>query len=275
MKDVLVTGGAGFIGSNLVRELLWRNCDVTVLDDFSTGNRVNLFATVIEHDISQPLPELPAFDTCFHLAAVSRIGMSFEDRGRCYDVNVVGTDNIGQLCLQNKAKLVFTSTSCCSGDVSINPYAHTKYNAEQEVKVFGGVIARLFNVYGPGEPEEGPASTVVAKYVRARRNNEPIVIHGTGEQRRDFVHVEDVVNALIVLAERGEAGQPYDVGTGVNYSINELAAMFGTCVTYETLPPGQLQETLADNERLRTLRWVPTHNLKAYVNSVLSFPKST
>lgn len=271
MKDVLVTGGAGFVGGHLVRALVNRGYTVTVFDDLSTGAERNVpkVVSLYVNDISQPLPELPAFDTCFHLAAVSRIGASFADRDRCHEVNVIGTGRVLELCRRNGARCVFASTSCCTDSPRLSPYAWSKLHGEEMCRNYAQVVARLFNVYGPLEPEVGPTSTVVARFARARRDDRPLVVHGDGQQRRDFVHVGDVVSALLVLAEKGTGGDaPYDVGTGVNYSVNEVAEMFSVNTVYEPLPPGQLRETRADPRRLVNLGWEWRHSLPEYVRSL-------
>ncbi len=125
----------------------------------------------------------------------------------------------------------------------------------------------MFNVYGPGEPDTGPSSTVVARFLKAKRDGQPLVVHGNGSQRRDFVHVEDVVSALILLADKGEAGDPYDVGTGYNHSIKEVAGMVGGEITHASLPPGQMEETKADVGRMAGLGWRAKWRLPEYVRS--------
>lgn len=274
MKSVLVTGGCGFIGQRLANLLARAKMRVTVLDDLSTGSGVELDSTVevVKHDIVYPIPELPRFDTCFHLAAVSRIGLCAADPERAWHVNFDGTLNVLRRCVQCDARMVFASTCAAGGPWGLSVYGDTKRSAEQALACYGDrvVTARLFNVYGPGEPDCGPTSTLVARLARCHREGTLPTVYGDGEQRRDFVHVDDVVDALVLLANAdvSESTEPYDVGAGVNYSVNELMEWFGLTCVQDVYRAGEMRHTLAEPYRMKALGWEPKHDLSTYVKGV-------
>jgi UDP-glucose 4-epimerase len=233
----LVTGGAGFIGSHLVDALVARGDHVTVVDDLSTGRReyVNPSARLLEHDVREPF-ETDA-DTVFHLAAQADVGTSVERPGYDAEVNVVGTVNVLEASRRSGATVVFSSTGgAIYGDVDgpalegsplrpVSPYGIAKLAAEAYVEGWGrihgarGVALRFANVYGPRQ-SSALEGGVVAIFLERMAAGDETVVFGDGGQTRDFVHVDDVVRALVLAA--GRTGDVFNVGTGVETSVNRL-----------------------------------------------------
>jgi UDP-glucose 4-epimerase len=233
----VVTGGAGFIGSNLVDALLARGDDVTVVDNFASGKRelVAPGATLLEHDIREPF-SVDA-DVVFHLAAQADVQSSMKDPGYDAAVNVVGTANV--LAAAGRAQVIFSSSGgagygeCAESATEdspfkpLSPYGIAKKCGEEylagwnRIHGTGHVSLRFANVYGERQ-DAGLEGGVVAIFLERMASGEETVIYGDGEQQRDFVYVGDVVAAL--LATVGRDGGPYNVGTGIATSVNELHA---------------------------------------------------
>ena len=244
-----VTGGAGFIGSNLVDALLARGDDVTIVDNFATGKRefVNPAATLLEHDIREPF-SVDA-DVVFHLAAQADVQTSMKDPGYDAEVNVVGTANV--LVAAGRAQVIFSSSGgagygeCTAPATEESPfeplsaYGIAKKCGEEYLagwnRIHGTshVSLRFANVYGERQ-DAGLEGGVVAIFLERMARGEETVIFGDGEQRRDFVYVGDVVASL--LATVGRNGGPYNVGTGIATSVNELHAACRRAAGIEEAP---------------------------------------
>lgn len=285
---VLVTGGAGFIGSHLTDRLIKDGHQVTIIDNLSTGFRKNLNskAEFIKENISN-LKRIQEFfknkDYVFHLAALPRIQPSIENPSLTHENNITGTLNILLAAKNNKIKrVIYSASSSCygtnkpplkEGDMPhcLNPYAVSKYVGEVYCRLFSDlynldtVSLRYFNVYGPRADPTGDYATVIPIFLRQKANNQPLTIVGDGKQKRDFTYVDDIVEANIkAMNYRGKLkGEVINIGTGKNYSINQLAKMIGGRVIH--LPPrlGEAKDTLADNTKaLKILKWKPKISLK-------------
>jgi UDP-glucose 4-epimerase len=233
----LVTGGAGFIGSHLVDALVARGDEVTVVDDLSSGRRenVNAAARLVEHDIREPF-ETDA-EVVFHLAAQADVGTSVEKPAFDAEVNVVGTVNVLEAARGAGAGVVFSSTGgAIYGEVEapaaetaplrpVSPYGIAKLAAEEYMagwrRIHGtrSVVLRFANVYGPRQ-SSALEGGVVAIFLERMASGEETLIFGDGGQTRDFVHVDDVVAALLAAARRSD--RVFNVGTGVETSVNRL-----------------------------------------------------
>lgn len=286
----LVTGGAGFIGSTLVDQLLEEGHEVTVLDNVSTGKWENLPShdklKIDQDDVSNTYNNQIAkswekttkkFDVIFHLAAEARIQPSFEKPVLTHNSNVTGTVGILELCRKHKARFVYAGSSSVYHDKFANPYTFTKQLAEDYGTLYNRVydvpvaIARFFNVYGPRQLEEGAYATVLGVFERQKRNDEPLTVTGDGEKRRDFTHVDDIVSGLIAMSKDDWNADIFNLGTGTNHSINEVAEMFDHPITYIAERPGEAQTTLADIQESKSkLGWEPKKCLKEYVDGLLS-----
>lgn len=282
-RRVLVTGGAGFIGSHLVDALLERSYAVRVIDNFATGVRsqLNPHADLIEADIRQLEEIRPAFDgvdCVFHMAALPRVPLSIEKPIETHMVNVVGTLNMLTAARDASVRrVIFSGSSSVYGDQAtlplredmapnpLNPYALQKLTAEQYTRLFSRLFGmqtltlRYFNVYGLRMAREGAYVTVISVFLRQRLAGQPLTVHGDGEQSRDFTHVSDVVRAnLLAMDCEITDGRALNVGGGRNVSVNRIAQMIGGPVTY--LPPraGDARHTLADySQTERLLGWCP------------------
>ena len=282
-RTVLVTGGAGFIGSHLVDELIGRGCGVRVLDSFATGSRENLnpHADLIERDIRDLEAIRPAFsgvDCVFHTAAMARVPLSIEKPVETNSVNVTGTLNVLVAARDARVRRVINSgSSSVYGDQPslplredmpanpLNPYALQKFVAECYARQFYKFYAmetltlRYFNVYGPRMAAKGAYLLVITIFLRQRLAGEPLTINGDGAQTRDFTHVRDVVRAnLLAMDCEGADGRAINIGAGCNASIKQVAEIIGGPIVYKPARPGDARDTLADNSRAAAiLGWRP------------------
>jgi UDP-glucose 4-epimerase len=298
VSTVLVTGGAGFIGSHLVDALLARADDVVVLDNLSTGSRDNVHAEaeLVEGDVADADAVRKAFalrplDAVLHIAGQASIAKSFDEPERDLRVNVVGTLNVVEQAIASGVpRLVHASSMTAYGEprtiptpesepcIPVSNYGVTKYASERYVHVAGArddvdlavTSLRMFNVYGQRQSLTNPYQGVLAIFVGNVLREEPIKIHSDGEQTRDFVYVGDVVDAwLRVLDDRATAGQVYNVGSGRETTIAELArAVVRGCGHDEweiaTGPAqlGDLRRSCADVRELQSATgWQPATSL--------------
>ena len=293
MQKAIVTGGAGFIGSHLVDELIKQGVEVTILDNLSTGKKENINpkAEFIECDIFKDtygdlIFLLNGADTVFHLAAKTTVQESIEKPSLYNNINVVGTLNLLELANKLNAKrFVFSSSSSVYGDAKVptsenhplnplSPYALNKLIGEQYCKLYSEiynidtVCLRYFNVYGDRMNNEG-YKLVFPIFKEQILNNKPLTINNNGEQRRDFIHVNDVVRANILVAKHSNNfnGDIYNVGNGKNYSIYEIADMFGGEKQYgnQVIEPF---ETLAETAKIDLdLNFQPKKDLRQWIST--------
>jgi UDP-glucose 4-epimerase len=279
MKKVLVTGGCGFIGHSLTLELIKRGYDVDVIDNLSIGKEAKipegcnfLGGDIRGMDNQNDKP----YTYIFHLAALSRIQPSFKNPTLTFSVNVDGTKKVVEYAFQNKCKLIYSGSSSRWHNPVLSPYAMTKHMGEEWIKLFKEVyglnaeIARFYNVYGPGELVTSDMSAVIGIWRNAISKGETIKIHGDGEQRRDFTHIDDIVDGLIRIAESDEKHEDaWELGTGKNYSLNEVATMFGVLSEYVNDVKGNYRVTLRENnDTIERLGWQPMDRLKEYIENL-------
>ena len=280
---ILVTGGAGFIGTNLIKQLVKEGNEVVSLDNYDSGLQENHVdgCKYLEGDISTIEYIKGDFDICYHLAALSRIQPSFDDPTETFRVNVEGTRAVAEWARHNKVKVVYAGSSSRWHDPYQSPYACFKHMGEEIFKLYKKVydldaeICRFYNVYGPDEIIEGDWAAVIGIWRRQVRDGEKITIVGDGEQRRDFTHVDDIVSALILVAEgTSKHEDAWELGTGLNYSINEVYGFFKEKFpniesVYLPDQPGNYRKTLRENDdMLDKFGWKPTDKLKEYINSL-------
>lgn len=290
MSKVLVTGGAGFIGSHVVDRLIRAGHEVIVLDNLSTGKieNVNKKAKFINGDIRDPnvYEQFEDIEFVFHLAALARIQPSIENPIDSNDVNLTGTLRVLEFCRQSKAKLIFSgSSSIYSGDIlptketspkdPKNPYALQKHICEQYIELYGKLyglkyaILRYFNVYGERQIMEGAYSAVVGIFLNQKENGQALTITNDGSQRRDFTHVHDVAEANLQAMTWHWTGV-FNIGCGKNYSINELARTISPDMEYIGDRQGEVHTTLANNSRAKAHGWKPTKDIRGWVNDLIS-----
>jgi len=276
----LVTGGCGFIGHALTKELLNRGWKVDIVDNLYIGKEAKLVegATFIGGDVRamENIKDVN-YNVVFHLAALSRIQPSFENPRLTFSINVDGTRQLVEYVLRNNCKLVYAGSSSRHHNPELSPYAMTKHMGEEWIKlckqVYGlnAEIARFYNVYGPGELVNSDMAAVIGMWRAAIQEGKSIRIHGDGEQRRDFTHVQDIVDGLIRIAESSEKHEDaWELGTGCNYSINEVATMFGSVEkVYVDDVKGNYRKTLRlNNDAIERLGWKPQDRLKEYISSL-------
>ena len=282
MKNILVTGGAGFIGSNLIKSLIEKGFNVTSLDNYSTGTKSNEIQDVKYYnlDIEKISKINESIDLCFHLAAQSRVQPSFEDPEESLRINVLGTSRVMEWARTNKVKIVYAGSSSKHHDPSDSPYAMYKFLGEEVCKLYkksynvNVEIARFYNVYGPGEVMHEKFGNVIGIWKTKVNKGEPLPIVGDGNQRRDFTHVYDIVDGLIKIASSNkEHEDAWELGTGNNYSINELFEMFNKRFNVESImipdQPGNYKKTLRENDDLlEQLNWHPKDRLRNHIENL-------
>ncbi len=282
MKKILVTGGVGFIGSNLIKHLNQLDHQVVSLDNYSTGDKQNEIpgVTYINDDIINIFKLDKDFDICFHLAAQSRVQPSFEDPQESLRVNVVGTSKVMDWAHKNKVKVVYAGSSSKHHDPSDSPYAMYKFLGEEVCKLYkksfkvNVEISRFYNVYGPGENIDEKFGNVIGIWSSKIKKNEPIPIVGDGEQKRDFIHVFDLVDGLIKIAKTNLIhSDAWELGTGVSYSVNELFNFFKEKYNVKSIntpdQPGNYRKTLRINDdALKLLKWKPNDRLKSHIENL-------
>jgi UDP-glucose 4-epimerase len=276
--NVLVTGGAGFIGTNLIKNLLQKKYQVYSIDNYSTGSKINhqIGCTYIEDDIKNITNYNHINpDVIFHLAAISRIQPSFKRPKDYFDVNANGTLCLSEWCVKNNIPLIYAGSSSKHNGKFKNPYTFSKDIGEEIIMLYQhhynlqSTIARFYNVYGSHQLLEGGYTTLIGRWINNINNNLPCVIYGDGEQRRDFTHVDDIVDALILIMEKKAYGYEFELGRGKNYSVNEVAEMFDITPVYDLPKEGEAKETLNTSIKAKTiLDWEPKKELFDYIKSL-------
>jgi UDP-glucose 4-epimerase len=277
--NIVITGGLGFIGINLTKRLLENGHKIIVIDDYSVGRVENQIEGVRYLPMNVEQIEYirgDEVDLCFHLAALSRIQPSFEAPSEFFRVNVSGTEAVCEWARKWNVKVVYSGSSSQWHDPFQSPYAMYKKLGEDVCKMYKKVfgtnieIARFYNVYGPYEITEGKWAAVIGKWRGDIQRGETIKIHGDGEQRRDFTHVDDIVDGLIKIGFGTETHEDaWELGTGFNYSLNEVANMFNVLCEYVDDVKGNYRETKRVNDDAITrLGWAPKDTLKQYIDNL-------
>jgi len=280
-KTILVTGGAGFVGSHLCQRLAADGHRVISLDNYFTGSKEN-HVDGVEYreghtkDISTLVPETP--DLVYHLGEYSRVSKSFEEPEVVWDLNSAGTFGVLEYVRGNGTKLVYAGSSTKFGDGGLgrdqSPYAWTKAANTELVRNYGtwyGVpyaITYFYNVYGPGE-RAGAYGTAIEIFRQKSLAGEPVTIHAPGTQRRNFTHVVDIVEGLVRVGESGE-GDDFGIGDERSYSIREVAELFGAEIVMGPEVPGNRMGSDIDTTKTRLLGWQPTKDLAAYIRESLT-----
>ncbi len=298
MIKSLVTGGAGFIGSNLVDKLILLGHEVTCIDNEFADNEKfywNSKAINIKEDITnydKIKKYFKSVDYVFHLAAESRIGTAIQNPRKATEINVLGTCVVLQCSRENNVKkVIYSSTSSGYGsndipnietqpDDCLNPYSVTKISAEKICTLYSSlyklptIIFRYFNVYGERAPSKGQYAPVIGIFVRQKKAGQNLTIVGDGEQRRDFIYVGDVVEANLKAAmkdiDEKYFGEVFNVGSGDNISVNEIASLIHNKFEYIPEREGEARITLANIEKIKNvLDWSPKMDLKKWINKNL------
>jgi UDP-glucose 4-epimerase len=300
-RSVLVTGGAGFIGSHVAQRFARHGFEVRVLDDLSSGSRANCDESWLLHEAD--VCDAEALDgaadgaeVVVHLAAFTSVPESFERFRECYHTNVLGTFNVLEACVRHRVrKLVFASSSAVYAELPdapkaeddcpepFSPYAVSKLEGEHLLEIYGRahglawVAMRFFNVYGPRQPADSAYAAAVPIFMQRGLRGEPLTIYGDGHQTRDFVFVGDVAAAVFQAAQSAETGV-YNVGTGQPVEVLELANTIvkltgGTgSHRFEALRPGDVRSSTADVTRIeKVLGWRPADSLEQGLRETLEW----
>jgi len=288
MEKVIVTGGAGFIGSNLASALVKDGFEVHVIDNLALGKKEKVnpnahFHNVDIRDLEAIKPLFRGVKYVFHTAALPRVQFSIQNPTESNEANVIGTLNVLVASHEGGVKkVIYSASSSAYGDQPTmplredmaahpkSPYGLQKYIGElycrlwSEVYDLPTVCLRYFNVYGPGQSDEGAYALVIATFLKQKREGKPMTITGDGEQTRDFTHVNDVVAANILAMKKEEVGggEVFNIGRGKNSSVNTIAKLIGGKV--ENIPARiEPKDTLADNSKARKiLGWEPTVDIE-------------
>ena len=285
----LVTGGAGFIGSNLVDKLVSLGHNVTCIDDESAecheqfywnDKAQNYKYDICDYDLIAPLFE--GIDCVFHVASDARIQPAILNPKKSIQSNAVGTANVLELCRINKVdRLIYSSTSSAYGKKAIlpnqeiqpsdplTPYSASKVFGENLAKVYYNLYGlktislRYFNVYGDRQPLKGQYAPVIGLFLKQYHEGKPLTVVGNGSQRRDFTHISDIIQANILASEVNNGfGEVYNIGYGSNYAILDIANMISNDVKFIPSRIGEVQETLASNQKFKDLTgWMPNVSL--------------
>ena len=276
----LVTGGAGFIGTNLIKRLLKDGHEIISFDNYSTGFECNhqdgckyITVDVSYQNMSFDFSDV---DVIFHMAALARIQPSIKNPIKCLQNNFNGALNILEHARKYNIPVIYAGSSSKHHNLYGSPYAWSKYGGEELCKLYSEVydlnttICRFYNVYGPHHIITGDYATVIGIFEKQMKDNDSLTVTGDGEQRRDFTHVDDIVDALVKCVDKDFKAEEFELGTGVNYSINEIADMFGGEKTYVPKRPGEYDMTLCtDKKAEELLSWKPKKNIEDYIKKWL------
>ncbi len=280
-KKILVTGGAGFIGSHLIERLLEDNHHVISLDNYFTGSRDNHISGAEYReghtkDIMQHVPE--RVDLVFHLGEYSRVEKSFDDMALVWDLNKNGTFSVLEYCRTHNTKIVYAGSSSKFGDGGMgrdqSPYAWTKASNTELVENYGEwfglpyAITYFYNVYGPREISTGLYATVLGIFKEQYKNKKPLTVVSPGTQKRNFTHVKDIVDGLIAVGEKGE-GDDFGLGASKKYSILEIAELFNSEIVMIPERKGNRMESSIDTSRSKQLGWEAKKNVVDYIKALL------
>ena len=292
----IVTGGAGFIGSNLTDALINQKHEVIVIDDISTAKKQNInhaaqFVNADIRNLEEIKPYFNGIDGVFHIAALPRVQLSIDKPIETNDVNVNGTLNVLIAAKDAKVKrIIYSASSSAYGNSDVlplkegmkpqpmSPYGLQKYIGEEYSRIFNlfygleTVSLRYFNVYGPRMASEGAYLTVINNFLMQKARGEAMTITGDGEQTRDFTHVRDIVRANILAMNNGRVGkgEVINIGAGNNYSVNKIAELIGG-PTIHIAPRIEPKNTLADNSKAKELLgWEPKENLEHAIKELMA-----
>ena len=280
MNKILVTGGAGFVGSHLCERLAKDpNNKVVSLDNYFTGSEANHVNNVhyIRDDtrnISSLLDFKPNY--VFHLGEYSRVEQSFDDIRKVLDYNKQGTIEVLEYVRKTKAKLIYSGSSTKFADTENyvqSPYAWSKASNTELVKNYGTwfdidyAITYFYNVYGPREIATGKYATLIAKFCEAMKNHGPLTVVAPGTQQRNFTHVNDIVDALVLIGQHGQ-GDEYGIGDPTAYTVLEVAQMFGENIKMLEPRLGNRMSAKVVSDKTKALGWEPKNRLCDYIETL-------
>lgn len=277
-KKILVTGGAGFVGSNLCEALVQNpNNQVYSLDNYFTGSRENHIdgVTYIEGS-TEYIFELINFvpDLVYHLGEYSRVEQSFDDIDKVLLFNKLGTSKVLEFCRKHSCKLVYAGSSTKFGDGGIgrnqSPYAWSKSVNTELIKNYGDwyglnyAIVYFYNVYGKREISEGKYATLIGLFCQKLKKGEPLTVVSPGTQERSFTHIDDIVVGLLLVGEKGQ-GDEYGIGSPETYSVLEIAQMFGGEIQMLPQRKGNRMTSEVITQKTEALGWKAKKSIREYI----------
>jgi UDP-glucose 4-epimerase len=275
-KLIVVTGGAGFIGSHLCERLVGDGHRVISLDNYFTGSKDNHVEGVEYReghtkDIERLVPETP--DLVYHLGEYARVEASLLEPDVVWDLNKAGTFGVFEFCRKKKVKVVYAGSSTKFGDGGMgrvqSPYAWTKASNTELLQNYGAwygvpyAITYFYNVYGPRE-REGKYGTVIEIFRQKRARGESLGVNAPGTQKRNFTHVYDIIDGLILVGEKGE-GDEFGLGASESYSVLEVAEMFGGHIKMRPEVAGNRMDSTLDTTKSSAIGWSPKRKLADYI----------
>ena len=294
----IITGGAGFIGSNLTDHLVRIGHKVIILDNFVSGKKNNLAhhkkkdVKIVKLDISKSKNLYRYFkgvDYIFHLAGLAEIIPSIKNPKQYFDNNVIGSLNVVEAAKKAKIKkLIYAASSSCYGTPKSfptsekdkidlkHPYAVTKFMGEELIMKYASIFNmpnisfRFFNVYGPRLNTSGQYSAVIGNFLSQTRKKKPLTIVGNGKQTRDFIHVDDLANAFIKVIKSKSVNKIYNLGSGKRTSINTIAKIFGGKKKFIPIRPGEPKNSLANISKIKKeINWKPKITIEVGIKRLL------
>jgi UDP-glucose 4-epimerase len=284
-KLVLVTGGAGFVGSHLCQRLKAEGCRVISLDNYFTGSR-DRHVEGVEYreghtkDIEKLVPEKP--DLVYHLGEYARVEKSMEEPALVWDLNKAGTFAVLEFCRKRGCKIVYAGSSTKFSDGGLGrdltPYTWTKATNTELVKNYGHwynlpfAITYFYNVYGPGEISHGPYSTVIGIFMEEYKHGQPLTVVSPGTQIRNFTHVDDIVDGLILVGDKGH-GDEHGIGAAEGHSVLEVAKMFSDEIVMLPERQGNRMDSVVDTSKVTALGWKQKNTLHDYIRDFIQQTK--
>jgi len=288
-KCILITGGAGFVGSNLIKLLLKKTkYKIISLDNYSSGTKNNHikdkrinYLTGDTKNIKKLIKQPNKIHSIFHFGEFARIYQSFLDMNKCLDSNMVGSNSVFNFCLEHKIKLVYSATSASLGnggnDKNLSPYAFTKAkNLEllENLKKwfnFKFEVIYFYNVYGPGQISKGKMATVIGIFEDAYKFNKPLPVVLPGTQSRRFTHIDDTVN-ICHLAWKKNLSRHYSISNKKSYTIIDVARMFKSKINFLKKRPGERYSSALTEMNLsnKVYKYFGKHSLEKYIEKIIS-----
>ena len=279
---ILVTGGAGFIGSHLCEKLADDGNEVISLDNYSTGSEKNHIDEVVYiKGETANIDKLITFspDIIYHLGEYSRVEQSFDDIEKVWSSNKDGIFAVLQFCRKTKAKLIYAGSSTKFGDGGLgrsqSPYAWTKSSNTELVENYGNwfgikyAITYFYNVYGGREISTGKYATLIALFKEKYKNREPLTVVSPGTQLRNFTHIEDIISGLVLVGKKGR-GDNYGIGCSQSFSILDIAKMFGSEIEFLPERKGNRMSASVVCDKTKSLGWEESYSIENYIRDIVN-----